>query len=62
MQFFTSLKIALVISEQLRGEFGDLLVQEKIPKNTKPFQFLQKKKLQELVKMENKLQKPYLRD
>ena len=37
----------------------NLLVQEKILKNTKPFQFQQNKKLQELVKTGKKLQKPY---
>ena len=36
----------------------NLLVSEKILKNTKPSQFQQKKKLRELMKMKKKLQKP----
>ena len=38
------------------------MVQERILKTAYPFQFQQKKKLQKLVKMEKKLQKPYLTD
>ena len=38
------------------------MVQERILKNAYPFQLQQKKKLQKLVKMEKKLQKPYLTD
>ena len=38
----------------------NLIAWEKILENRKPFQFQQRKKLKELVKMEKKLQKLYL--
>ena len=38
----------------------NLIVYEKILKNTKPFQSQKQKKWKGLLKMENKSQKPYL--
>ena len=47
--------------KELAEEFkNNLLVQEKILKNTSLLQFQQKKKLQELIKMDKKLQKIYV--
>ena len=50
----------LIIKSQQRKLKNNLLVQEEILKNTKHLQFPQKKKLQELIKMEMKLQKTYV--
>ena len=46
----------IVKTEELKD---NLLGLEKILKNTQPFQFQQENKLQELIKTESKLQKPY---
>ena len=48
------------VKKELEEEFKKILVQEKTLTNTQPLQFQQKKKLQELTKMEKKIQKIYL--
>ena len=61
---YTGLPITMILSNQnQQKKFTDsLLVQEKIMKNKYSFMYQQRKKLQELMEIEKKLQKPYPTD
>ena len=61
---YTGLPITMILSNQnQQKKFTDsLLVQEKIMKNKYSFMYQQIKKLQELMEIEKKLQKPYPTD
>ena len=52
--------VILLKKNQQKNSRNNILVSEKIIKNTQNLQFQQKKKLQELIKMQKKLQKVYL--
>ena len=52
--------VILLKKNQQKNSRNNILVSEKIIKNTQNLQFQQKKKLQELIKMQKKLQKGYL--